>query len=332
MAYNAFTNAILLDAVEQLKPQQMALTSLFFNKVIKAPVNYADIEVINALSKIAPYLTTTDDASTLVEKASRILRSIKIPYIRVKSRLNPSELQLRTVVDEATEINRVTQMLINIIQRSVERQASEALENGIIVLRNLAGTTIDSIDFAQESSHRFTVTTKWDNASGVPLDDLATICQLCLQDSGVRPDTILMGSSAFSAFINNAQVKAVYNSFNMNLGKLQTPDIAGGSIMGQLAIPGFILNVGAYPETYVNELAVSTPYVPAKKVFVGSTQAKNSLVYGCIQDPEAGMIATDYFPKIYRENDPPCWYIMVQSAPLVMFSQPNAFGCIQVLS
>ena len=64
--------------------------------------------------------------------------------------------------------------------------------------------------------------------------------------------------------------------------------------------------------------------IPLNKVWIGSTNAKNTRLYGAIKDLKA-LAAMPRFAKSWEEEDPSARYLMMQSAPLVALNQPDAF-------
>ena len=339
MAYDAFSTRVLLQAVEQMSPPAKLLGQLYFPKTETLPGEYADVDVVNIKAKVATYADENDE-STLVEKPTRTMSSIKIPSIALKARLTPSDLLRRPVgmsqyaglQNEAEEINKQIKYLTEMVYRAVELQASQALQTGVITL---TGNGIsNTVTFGRDAALTYTIgTTKWDQATGNPLQDLETICKLILAKSGMLPDKVVMGSDALAAFMGNPIVAAQFNMFNANYGMLapEKLDADGAAYLGKVMIPGFHLDVYSYPLGYLDSTNTYQPFVAAKKVIVGSSMARNQKVFGAIRDVD-GIQPVQFFPKIWKIEDPSCYYLGIKSSPLCVLSQPDATGCIQVLS
>lgn len=339
MAYDAFSSRILLQAIEQMSPQAKLLGRLFFGRTVVLNGEYADIDLIDMKAKVATYADENDE-STLVEKPNRSIKSVKIPMIALKSRLTPSDLlrrpagqgQYNSVQNEAEEINRQIKHLSDMVFRAVELQAAQALQLSAITL---SGNGVsDTVTFGRDSALAYTIsTTKWDQATGNPLSDLESICKLILAKSGQVPDKVVMGSDALAAFMGNPIVQAQFNMFNASFGQLapEKVDAEGAAYLGKVMIPGFHLDVYSYPLGYLDSTNTYQPYVSAKKVIVGSSSAQNYQVYGSIRDVN-GLQAAQFMPRLWKMDDPSCYYIGLKSSPLCMLSQPDATGCIQVLS
>lgn len=339
MAYDSFSTRIMLQAIEQMQPKAKLLGQMFFGKTTVLDGEYADVDLIDIKAKVATYADENDE-STLVEKPTRTMSSVKIPNIALKSRLTPSDLLKRPIgqtqydglASEAEEINKQIAYLTDMVYRAVELQAAQALQLGVTTI---AGNGVsNTITFGRDASLTYTIgTTKWDAAGGNPLSDLETLCKLILAKSGTLPNNVVMGSDALAAFMGNATVQAQFNMFNANYGQIAPTQInaEGAAYLGKVMIPGFHLAVYSYPLGYIDSNNALQPYIAAKKVIVGCSTAQNQQVYGAIRDVD-GLKAAQFFPKIWKNNDPSCYYIGLKSSPLCMLSQPNATGCIQVIS
>jgi hypothetical protein len=107
-----------------------------------------------------------------------------------------------------------------------------------------------------------------------------------------------------------------------------------GSINPQLLAEGVIYwgyineigcDIYSYDEWYVPATGTdAVPMVPVNKIMMASSQARMDTVYGPIQDMEA-MYAVRRFPKSWIDEDPSVRWLMMQSSPLLIPSQVDAY-------
>ena len=90
------------------------------------------------------------------------------------------------------------------------------------------------------------------------------------------------------------------------------------------------LDVYTYDAWYLDDSAVSQPYMPANYIFIGSPQARNVRHYGAIKDMNSNF-AGRFFSKSWLNQDPSVRWVQVQSAPLPVTHQPDAFVSVKAL-
>ena len=73
-----------------------------------------------------------------------------------------------------------------------------------------------------------------------------------------------------------------------------------------------------------------TPLMPVDKVLLGSSSAKTRLAFGAIRDLGA-LMATEIFVKSWEQQDPSVRFVLMQSAPLPIPTQIDAFMCNKVI-
>lgn len=68
--------------------------------------------------------------------------------------------------------------------------------------------------------------------------------------------------------------------------------------------------------------------IPDDAIILASTRARTVRAYGAIQDVraiESGSVEAQYYPKSWVEEDPSARMVMIQTAPLVIPIQIDAF-------
>lgn len=230
--------------------------------------------------------------------------------------------------------------LMDTIDRREEWMAAQALDLGSITM-TIKGETSDQtvlVDFQMSATHKITLTSTdlWGDAASDPLAKLASIASLIRKDSGISPDTLVLGADAAAAFCANTKVQKYLDLRSVDVGEIKPAELPQGvTYIGRTRYPGLFVDVYSYEEWYEDEsTGTLTPMVPVKKAWLGSTRSANTTQYAVIQDIEAidgGMAAVSRFPKSWVTKDPAVRWLMVQAAPLTTMKQPDAFASITVL-
>ncbi|HSH30034.1 MAG TPA: major capsid protein, partial [Thiohalobacter sp.] len=149
--------------------------------------------------------------------------------------------------------------------------------------------------------------------------------------SGATPDRAIIGSNVVDPLL--ARLEDKLDQRRIDLGNIQPRELADGvTYLGYLRDPG--IDLFTYDEWYLDANDVEQPMVPVDGVILGSTRAQTVRAYGAIQDVQAamsGLVEAQYFPKSWIESDPSVRWIMVQSAPLVIPTQADAFMSATVI-
>lgn len=236
------------------------------------------------------------------------------------------------------------------ILRSIEKQASDVLFTGTVVLINN-----DTIDYKQKTTHAFNAATVWsdvDNAK--PLDDIQTAAGLNRADGKITSDVLVMGETALQEFLATAQVKdqGAFRIVERLSIKPPVMNDEGAAFHGIVSAGAYKFQLWSYPQLYRVPVGSGlpnegdlVPYVPADKVLVTGSNIRLDLVYAGIPSvvnrvaPEmAAMGITgmpvnamgDFHPYGYTDNDRLNLKAGVRSAPLCIPTQIDGYSIITV--
>jgi len=220
------------------------------------------------------------------------------------------------------------------ITRREEWMAAQGLQTGKIVVK---GDGIDTeIDFSMLSTHKVSLSggDLWtDTTNSKPLSDLKTWRRIIGQDSGLSPNVAVFGNDAWDAFVEHTKVQNLLDLRRIDLGIIDPVALPNG-----VTYQGFLKEVAidlyTYDEWYYDEDTSSEkPMIDAKKVILGSTNARAARHYGMIQDMEAEKnFAVSRYPKSWVTKDPGIRWVMLQSAPVVCPHQIDGFLYAQVVA
>jgi len=287
-------------------------------------------------------------------------QTIKPGYIKEVSTVNPGDTLYRMPGEEifgdhgdpneraARELGQRLQRMDEAITRREEYMTATALTTGKVVISEMddAGNVIDAreVDFGMNSNHLYQVSNLWDSNDANPFDDLMTASQLLAKNSGVFPNVAIVGSDAAAQLIQDDTIQKYLDLQYANLAELRAElDRANGSTrLGLLRGPGMTIELWTYNEWYKDPATGTvTEMMPAKKVLLGNTNARVENHYRVIEDfriaeemPEFGVntMRLRRFAKSWQTENPSARHILLQSGPIVVPVEIDAFACLTVLT
>jgi len=338
-----FTPRVMLDALVQVPPVWTFLLNLFFPTRKIHDTDTIDIDIVGRQRKVAKFVSPDSEGTHMGREGFRA-DTLILPYVKPVRTLTPKDVMTR-LPGETIYMSRETpetrlskkigedlEELRQYVIRLEEWMASQALIGGRISLR---GEGVDAeVDFQMKPSHKI-VLSGTDLLSHPDCDVLALLRSwktLCSKDSGLVPDVAVLGSDVIDAVLNNKTVQAQLDNRRYDMGEMAPRDLPNGaSYVGRLADTALY----GYNEWFVDDAGEEHPMVPADRILLGSTKARTCRHYGLIQDFDAMGKAysgvADYFPKLLLDRRKSIYEIMLQSAPLVVPHQIDAFASIKAL-
>jgi len=343
-----FETRTMLQIIMQLKRPKTFLLDTFFPGFRTFDTTNVDVDIYKGKRRLAPFVSPVMEGK-VVEKLGYTTNSYKPPYVKPKMQTTAQEILNRqpgqviygtqSMVERAAEeLGRNLGDLLDQCTRREEWMASQALNGGVI---NVVGDGVnDTINFMMPSSHIVANAgaALWTASTSDPVNDLSTWARLCSQDSGIVPNAVVMGTSVATAFLArlrdpNYNGQGELSTIKVQLGQINPQMLPNGvTFLGTLQAPSLNVDLFTYDEWYIDDTTGNElPMVPVNKLFMGSTNAMNSKLYGAIQDMDlleqlgASMVEAPRVPKSWVTKDPGVRWLMVQSAPLIALNQPDAF-------
>jgi hypothetical protein len=159
--------------------------------------------------------------------------------------------------------------LVKKIERAYEKMCADALTFGTITLVNG-----DSVDFKRKAGSLVanTVDNTWATGTVDPCANIAEGCTFLRTDGKVQGGVfnLIMGSTAFSDFINNTIIKSRADIRRYELVNVAAPqrNSLGASLHGQVSCGSYLVNLWTYPEYYEDANGTLQPYIDPKKVIL----------------------------------------------------------------
>lgn len=213
---------------------------------------------------------------------------------------------------------------LSMLNRRLEVMAGEVLTTGKSTISGDKYQTV-VLDFGRAAGNTITAAKLWSDPTALPLDDLQNWSQIMLQATGVQATDLIMTTDVWAAFRINPQIKdrltlqRVAQTLPTMTQAAQMTE--GGQYMG--TIDQF--NIFVYSGWYVDPATgLELPIIPLTTAILTGPQLEGVRAYGAIRDEAAGLQAVPYFVKSWTEEDPSVRFLMLQSAPVVFPTRPNA--------
>lgn len=337
-----YSTDALVGVVQNLKRAQKWMLDRYFTTESQSETETINFDVVIGKRRVAPFCSPLV-AGKVVASLGREVHTFQPAYIKDKRRINPSEALKRAIGEriggsltaqerkDAYVAGQLTDQ-IDMVDRRLEIMAVEAIRTGKVTVVGDDYPTV-VVDFQRAAANTIAAlagAAKWDQATAKPLKNLNAWAKLVLQASGAFPVDVIMGLDAWDNFSDQADVKAQLNTWNITNATMEmgAQPVEGGVLRGRIGN----FNIFTYGGWYVDPADDTEKEIfPANQVALTSSLVAGVRAYGAILDGSAGLKALPYYPKTYEEHDPSCEWLLLQSAPLMVPTRPNASASIQVL-
>lgn len=340
-----FSTNYLMGVVQDLKVPPSWALGRYFTRQVTDESEEIHFDIVDRKRRVAPFVSPYAPGK-LIDAAARKVSTFKPAYIKDKrpfdinrpfkravgetigGNLSAQQRQQLAIVEELND-------QLTMLDRRLELMSMEALRTGKVVITGEGYPSV-TVDFGRDAAltgANLAGTARWDDAGTVadPLADLTTWALLSMQKSGVYPRDVVMATDTFRVFVNHAKVKDKWAAANARMqGSLVSgaPLTEGAVYMGSLEGFDFFVYAGWYVDPADDTEKES---FPAKSLMLASAGIEGVRAFGAIKDQES-LQAVPFFPKSWTEPDPSIRYLMLQSAPLMVPTRPNATYYRKVLS
>lgn len=239
------------------------------------------------------------------------------------------------------------------IRRAIEQQASQVLQTGIVTLTDSNGVALYTLDFGPKATHFVTVGTAWSGA-GDPAADIRAISEVIRDDGKADPDQLLLGVTAWEAFIDNAAIQKRYDNRRIDQGTIAPMQMRGngGAFRGVVEIGNYRYDIWTYGGRFKNaQTGVSTQYITPANCIVRASGGRLDATFGAIPNigaslgvqgtallPElpgrisGGDQGIDLFLNAWLSNDGEQLFAGVGARPLMIPTAIDTYGTLDTLS
>ncbi len=341
--------------------QQAAPTGFFAGMFLSPPRNFHDtekveIDIVRSEEDVAIAITDISVGYHMNSADIYTNKELTPPIHKEAITINANTLLERVAGDDpfadTTFQARLTARIMQAlpkperkIRRSMELQASQVMQTGVVTLVDSDGNTLFTIDYKPKATHFPTAGTAWDQAGATPLSDLEDICDVVREDGLAIADMVVFGADAWSEFIKNTIVQAQLDNRRMTLGGIAPVSRGDGAkFMGFIEVGDCRLEMWIYSGRYKDpQTGVSTRFMAPEKVVVRDSQARMDATFGSIPrivppDPrvvpflpprisnqQGGM---DMFVNGWVDQQGENLSVGVGSRPLMIPTAIDTYGCL----
>lgn len=352
MALDIYSTEALIGAYGVMDQPKRFLLELFFPVTQQFETEKVAFDKVERALRLAPFVSPmvagkamrvqgyqTKDFAPAYVKPKHVVdpnRPLKrLAGERLLGSLSPTERYNRVITELLAEQDKE-------IARSEEWIAAQIMLNGSVVI---AGEDFPSVllDFGRPNDQTLVLTgqsTAWDQANSNPLDQLRSWNSLIAERSGYNANVVIFDPKAASLFTKDPAVKEILNSrvntpvgSDFALGNLNLAGVLTGAVGDEVKYLGRIGEFECFVYQQIYKLPDGTVkrFLPDYTAILASPSGvQGTRLYGAIRDAEAGFMALERFPTMWRERDPSLTYLMTQSAPLPVLGWPEASMAVTV--
>lgn len=307
------------------KPGDMLMRLVFKRRKLHTSTS-VNFDVVNGDQKLAA-MSTRGAPAVIVGKLGRKNVEITPPQIRLKKQLRPSDFQEKAegasvyvtpqdfdlfkkqrIADEQADLKAKT-------DRRYNWMCAQALQGAIAYSDAHASFSID-FGFPDANKPVLLNTDLWDNAASNPIANIRAWRRQGAQ-AGHNLSLALITPEATDALLSNDAVKDILEKQNYKAGAI---DISEGlEYIGRIAG----VDIWEYAEQYEDDAGAFHEMLTDGTFTLLDPNAAFSMQYASVEEDE-GNIVTDYFSKVFKENDPAATWILTESDGVPVVGQPKA--------
>ena len=345
MAFSLYDTTELVAVIEPIRVPGNFLRRLFFGTAATILFDTPDIKwdrVFDDL-RIAPFVSPLSPGKPRQDKGYQT-ESFVPGYLKPTDRVSPDKFTKRrpgeAIGGELSLAERRDLMMVDYmaahkrqIERREEVQAAQTLITGTVTMTGDDYPTA-SIDFGRDASMRkvLTLAARWGEAGVSPVANLMGWLDEQAALTGAAPSHVVFDRLSWALFAADAMLKTL---LDQNIGQ-STSAIQLGFTPGAPGSPVYKGRIGTvefyvYNDTYEDVDGTIRQLVPDYTLIVGAPAAyEGTPTYGAILDPEAGYIATPWFPKNWIDRNPAAEWVQTQSAGLLIPKRANCSMAVTV--
>lgn len=232
------------------------------------------------------------------------------------------------------------------IRRSIELQASQVLQTGVVTLKDANGVDQFTLNFNPKATHFPTTANPWGAAGEDPAGDILALANVVRNDGLSNPDQLIMGENAFENFIKNDDIQKRFDNRRFELGRISPMQMngEGGIFRGVVEIGNYKYDVWTYGGRYKDpQTGNKVQYMDADKVIVRDSTARMDGTFGAIPRfappdsrampflPERMSLASngiDMFVNGWLTPDGEQLFVGVGARPLMIPTAIDTYGCL----
>ena len=236
------------------------------------------------------------------------------------------------------------------IRRSIELQASQVMQTGVVTLTDSGGNALYTLDFQPKAAHFPTAGTSWASATlAQKIADLTVLCDAIRGNGLMDPDELAVGSTAWENLLQTTGFLDRLDARRADLGMITPMDRRGngGIYRGTLELGNYKLDVFTYEGRYTDpQTGASTRYLDDGNIVVKASGGRLDATFGAIPNIGAALGVTgrlipelpsrmssaergmDLFTNVWVSPDGEQLFGGVGARPLMIPTAIDTFGCL----
>ncbi len=318
----------------------------FFPRTITFDTQDIQFDIVGPSQRLAPFVSPNVEGRIMRRRGSTA-KTFRPAYAKPAHSVDPSatiprmageriggelslEQRYNAIVAENMRVEK------EILTRRFEWMAAKAIIDGeVTVSGDDYPTTL--VQFGRDSGLSATLTSgdRWSQSGSTPLADIADMRRLSFTLANTTINRLTFGLDAWSSFSNHAEIRPLLSTLirgSTTEFNIAVPDGAPYEYMGFIAGQGGMgrLDLYTYSATYDDDDDASQDFMDQDTVVGTGSGIQGARCFGAIKDFDAGLVATEMFPKMWKIPDPSEARTMTQSAPLMVPAQPNGMFRMKV--
>lgn len=273
-----------------------------------------EFDVVRGGEDVAIVLTDLSSGYRLNETDIYTNKSFKPPIFKEKVGINSFDLLKREAGETPFEspdfrrnvISRIFRGLRASdakIRRSIELQASQIMQTGVVTLINADGDALYTLDFKPKATHNVTVGTAWDDGAATIAADIAAIAEVIRTNGLHDPDQLIFGIDAFEVFMQDDDIIRRFDTRRANQGAINPMVVGGegGTFHGKIEIGHYSYEIWTYGKRFTHpQTGVATPYIDPENCLVRASSGRMDATFGAIPNigREIGAPGTALLPEL----------------------------------
>jgi hypothetical protein len=325
MALKYYSNVELTQSVNLIQAPTQFVSDLIFKNRNTHSKEVIAFEELTQAAKLAKFAGLRDSAN-IVNKEGNKIRYFSTPRIAEKVAIDAEDFELAgNIISNLNPemyrqnvIAKAQLQLKNRILRKREEMACKALKGKW----SEGGNDPFEIDYGFTDDFRPTLAGnyKWGGTTASIMSDFEDWKVKILRTTGLPADTCIMSPSALKEFRKDTAVMKEFNNLNFKVGQVDfTKKDSFGYYVGTYSG----VDIYQYSAVYKDDSGTEQNFIPDNTVIMLASQAEFSFEFGAIKQVNQ-TYKTEYFSKMWEENDPSTLWIMAESRPLPIVSRAGS--------
>lgn len=335
-------------------PRQTIKTShwldMFFPNSFFSTQEQIAFDKISASRPIAPFMLPNEPGKPIYRREGERIETFKPAYTKPKDAIRPSEmlalqpgeLARRQALQSPaarynSEVIRITNYQRDAVHRLWDYMGAKVMLDGKITItyQGPSGGPGQSVvlDFGRDAAHTVTLgaSARWGD-SGV---NIFTSCQTFIDtvanaEFGGSVTDIILGSQAAVPFMASDDIDKKMNSDYTNMtgvdiarGLIRTDPMDPFTYLGTLGSGVRVWRYAGPGSKFQSADGTFSNIMDPRDALFVSPAVDGVKAFGAILDNSANLEVADIFTKMWDQEDPSARFIMSQSAPLMIPTNPN---------